>query len=121
MSYNIKDMKVEKAWFEKALAPLGYTVGQDYGSAVGFFDGHDTDFWLSSDGNGEGGHIAFAAKSQEEVQGFYEAALAAGGKDNGKPGYRSYWEGYYAAFVYDPEGNNVEAVFYDYDYNAAHS
>jgi len=44
----------------------------------------------------------------------YEAALAAGGRDNGGPGYRDYWPGYYAAFVYDPDRHNIEAVWYDY-------
>ena len=59
-------------------------------------------------------HIAFEAHSAEQVRAFHKAALAAGGKDNGKPGYRDYWPGYYAAFVLDPDGNNVEAVWYDY-------
>ena len=51
----------------------------------------------------------------DEVAAFHRAALAAGGKDNGGPGYRAeYWPGYYASFVYDPDGNNIEAVWYDY-------
>ena len=58
--------------------------------------------------------MAFEAKSSAEVEAFHKAALAAGGKDNGKPGYRDYWPGYYAAFAYDPDGNNIEAVWYDY-------
>ncbi|MEJ0007737.1 MAG: VOC family protein [Steroidobacteraceae bacterium] len=57
--------------------------------------------------------MAFAAKSREEVQAFHQAALKAGGKDNGGPGYRDYSPGYYAAFVYDPDGHNIEAVWYD--------
>jgi predicted lactoylglutathione lyase len=60
-------------------------------------------------------HLAFEAKSKEEVEAFHKAALAAGARDNGRPGYRKdYWPGYYAAFVYDPDGHNVEAVWYDY-------
>jgi predicted lactoylglutathione lyase len=58
-------------------------------------------------------HIAFQASSSAQVEGFYKAALAAGGKDNGGPGYRNYSPGYYAAFVYDPDGHNIEAVWYD--------
>lgn len=55
-------------------------------------------------------HIAFQAADEETVQRFHAAALAAGGRDNGAPGYRDYHPGYYAAFVLDPEGNNIEAV-----------
>lgn len=56
-------------------------------------------------------HIAFAARSMEEVDEFYRAALAAGGRDNGKPGRREGVMGYYGAFVLDPDGNNIEACF----------
>ncbi|MBU6388747.1 VOC family protein, partial [Patescibacteria group bacterium] len=58
-------------------------------------------------------HIAFRARGKAAVQKFYKAALAAGARDNGAPGYRDYSPGYYAAFVYDADGNNVEAVWYD--------
>ena len=62
---------------------------------------------------GPGIHIAFAAESREEVDAFHAAALAAGGRDNGAPGVRTeYSPGYYGAFVIDPDGNNVEAVFH---------
>jgi len=57
-------------------------------------------------------HIAFQAPDEETVQRFYAAALRAGGRDNGAPGLRDYHPGYYAAFVLDPEGNNIEAVFH---------
>ena len=57
-------------------------------------------------------HLAFQAKSHEVVEAFYKAALANGGKDNGKPGERPYHPGYYAAFVLDPAGNNIEAVYH---------
>ena len=59
-------------------------------------------------------HLAFEAKNQLEVEAFYEAALAAGATDNGGPGYRDYWPGYYAALVCDPDGHNIEALWYDY-------
>ena len=62
-----------------------------------------------------GSHVAFEAKNKEQVDSFYKEALRAGGKDNGAPGYRvDYWPGYYAAFVHDTDGNNVEAVWFDY-------
>ena len=57
-------------------------------------------------------HLAFQAESQEMVDKFYQATLAAGGRDNGAPGKRPYHPGYYACFVLDPDGNNVEAVFH---------
>jgi catechol 2,3-dioxygenase-like lactoylglutathione lyase family enzyme len=57
-------------------------------------------------------HLAFQAPDKETVQAFHKAALAAGGRDNGAPGERSYHPGYYAAFVLDPDGNNIEAVYH---------
>ena len=57
-------------------------------------------------------HLAFAAKDRDAVDRFHAAAIAAGGRDNGKPGERPYHPGYYAAFVLDPDGNNIEAVFH---------
>jgi lactoylglutathione lyase len=57
-------------------------------------------------------HLAFQAPDRETVERFYKAALAAGGRDNGAPGERNYHPGYFAAFVLDPDGNNVEAVFH---------
>jgi catechol 2,3-dioxygenase-like lactoylglutathione lyase family enzyme len=71
-------------------------------------------FWIDvSHPHGVRQHTAFRARSREEVQAFYAAAMAAGGRDNGAPGLRSggYPPGYYAAFVLDPDGNNIEAVF----------
>lgn len=56
-------------------------------------------------------HLAFQAKDRETVDAFYSAALAQGGRDNGPPGVRAYHPGYYAAFVLDPDGNNIEAVY----------
>jgi catechol 2,3-dioxygenase-like lactoylglutathione lyase family enzyme len=111
----VSDYRVSKEFYKKALAPLGYTNNMEHGEAGGFNDGKNTDFWIGKGETVAKGHLAFEAKSRAEVEAFYEAALAAGGKDNGKPGYRrDYWPGYYAAFVYDPDGHNIEAVWYDY-------
>ena len=105
-----------KRFYVKALAPLGYRKNMDFGEAAGFNDGKNTDFWVAEKDTVTPSHLAFEAKSAQEVQAFHEAALAAGGRDNGAPGYRpDYWPGYYAAFVHDPDGHNVEAVWYDYD------
>ena len=88
----------------------------DFGEAIGFNDGKNTDFWIAKRDTVTPLHLAFEAKSRNEVEAFHKAALAAGGKDNGEPGYRAeYWPGYYAAFVHDLDGHNVEAVWYDYE------
>jgi len=89
---------------------------------VGFAPKYDgPDFWIHQcpeeqkkevKGEVQKTHIAFKGKSQGQVREFYEAALKAGAKDNGKPGERDYVKGYYAAYVLDPDGNNVECVYY---------
>ena len=114
-SLAVSNYQKSKAFYAKALEPLGYRSNMEYGEAAGFNDGKNTDFWISKKNSVVPMHVAFEAKNSAAVQAFYQAALAAGGKDNGGPGYRDYWPGYYAAFVHDPDGNNVEAVWYDYD------
>jgi catechol 2,3-dioxygenase-like lactoylglutathione lyase family enzyme len=110
----VSNYQKSKAFFAKALEPLGYHNNMEYGEAAGFSDGKNTDFWITKHAKVVATHVAFEAKDRAQVEAFYEAALAAGAKDNGGPGYRDYWPGYYAAFVHDPDGNNVEAVWYDY-------
>jgi catechol 2,3-dioxygenase-like lactoylglutathione lyase family enzyme len=117
-SIFVRDYESAKEFYKKALVPLGYTLTMDHPEwkAGGFNDGKNTDFWISAGKEFAPGHIAFAAKSKGEVEAFYKAALAAGAADNGTPGFRKdYWVGYYAAFVHDADGNNVEAVYFDYD------
>ena len=112
----VADSERAKSFYSRALAPLGYTQEMDFGDSAGFNDGRNTDFWVAEQDTVQATHLAFEAKSREEVEAFYQAALAAGAKDNGGPGYRTeYWPGYYAAFVYDPDGHNIEAVWYDDD------
>jgi catechol 2,3-dioxygenase-like lactoylglutathione lyase family enzyme len=117
----VSDYDKLKKFYESALKPLGYTLTMDHPEwmAGGYFDGKNTDFWISQKKGVTAGfqsHVAFETKSKKEVDDFYAAALAAGGKDNGAPGYRKhYWPGYYAAFVHDADGNNVEAVYFDYE------
>jgi len=110
----VSDYSKSKAFYMKALAPLGYTNNMEYGEAAGFNDGKNTDFWIAREDTVVPTHLAFEAKSQQEVEDFYKEALTAGATDNGGPGYRDYWPGYYAAFVYDRDGHNIEAVWYDY-------
>ncbi len=112
VSVPVANFAKSKKFYVAALKPLVYALTQDFSDAAGFFEGGHTSFWIAKkDGHKGGIHVAFLAKSCEEVQGFHTAGLKAGGKDNGKPGRR---EGYgYAAFVYDPDGNNIEAVLFE--------
>jgi catechol 2,3-dioxygenase-like lactoylglutathione lyase family enzyme len=102
-----------KAFYSEVLATLGYRNNMEYGESAGFNDGKNTDFWISKAESVVPTHLAFEASSRKQVEAFYKAGLAAGGKDNGGPGYREYSPGYYAAFVLDPDGNNIEAVWFD--------
>jgi catechol 2,3-dioxygenase-like lactoylglutathione lyase family enzyme len=106
-----------RAFYEAALAPLGITVlevideNEAGGTAVMMGDSEPFFVFADNEQPGEGTHVAFRASSRAQVDGFYEAAMAAGGKDNGAPGIRAqYHPNYYAAFVHDPDGINVEAV-----------
>jgi catechol 2,3-dioxygenase-like lactoylglutathione lyase family enzyme len=114
-SLGVSNYRKAKEFYIKALAPLGYSNNMEYGEAAGFNDGKNTDFWIAKQDTVVSTHVAFEARTKDEVEAFYRAALAAGGKDNGGPGYRpDYWPGYYASFVHDPDGHNIEAVWYDY-------
>jgi catechol 2,3-dioxygenase-like lactoylglutathione lyase family enzyme len=118
IGFPISDYARSKAFYLQALAPLGYTlvmeVRQDENDspAAGFGADGKPDLWIG----GEGGlqrpiHIAIAAPNRAAVDAFHRAALAAGGKDNGAPGLRPHYHpDYYAAFVRDPDGHNIEAV-----------
>ena len=109
---NVGDFEQGKRFYEQALAPLGYSVQMEFPGAAGFGTGEGIpDFWIGSSEERGTTHVAFSANDRAAVDGFYEAAVAAGGKDNGSPGLRPhYHETYYAAFVHDPDGNNIEAV-----------
>ena len=110
----VSDYKKSKQFYIKVLATLGYINNMEEGQAAGFYDGKNTDMWIVQEDVITPTHLAFEAKNQQEVKDFYAKALDAGATDNGGPGYRDYWPGYYAAFVYDPDGHNIEAVWYDY-------
>ena len=109
----VKNYRKSKTFYTKVLRPLGYHNNMNFGDSAGFNDGENTDFWISAAKKVVPTHLAFHAKSSAKVRAFHKAALAAGAKDNGKPGYREYSPGYYAAFVHDPDGHNVEAVWFD--------
>jgi catechol 2,3-dioxygenase-like lactoylglutathione lyase family enzyme len=112
---NVKGYAASRAFYEQALAPLGYRVVMafDEHNAAGFGTSDDKpEFWIGQrEPYGVGAHVAFACDDRATVDAFYAAALAAGGTDNGPPGVREHYHPtYYAAFVFDPDGNNVEAV-----------
>ncbi|QIG47978.1 VOC family protein [Nordella sp. HKS 07] len=119
VGFAVTDYKTSKAFYEKALLPLGIglvmevTPEQTGGDAhAGFGEGRKPYFWIGTGAKPKGGqHVAFAAADRKSVDAFYTAAIAAGGRDNGKPGLRPiYHPDYYGAFVLDPDGNNIEAV-----------
>ena len=117
VSIKVKDVEQAKAFYEAALAPLGYARGIEYpGGMQLLVEGEPGDVWVAPLPEGAEAvptHVALRAADAAAVDAFYEAALAAGGTDNGAPGPRDYHPGYYAAFVLDPEGNNIEAVIHD--------
>jgi catechol 2,3-dioxygenase-like lactoylglutathione lyase family enzyme len=109
---HVSDYKKAKKFYVAALTPLGYRNNMEFGESAGFNDGKNTDFWISKD-KVVPTHLAFQTDSHGKVEAFHAAAIAAGAKDNGAPGYRDYSPGYYAAFVIDADGHNIEAVSYD--------
>ena len=109
---SVADMAKSKAFYRAALAPLGYGLLMEFDEFAGFGVAPKPDFWI-----GQGApnvppiHVAFRADSRALVDAFHEAALAAGGRDNGAPGLRPHYHAnYYGAFALDPDGNNIEAV-----------
>ena len=119
---NVSTPSVSRRFYEAALAPLGLAVMMEVTAAesggfyegVGFGENGKPVFWTGGGSTKPLSgpcHIAFAAQDRAAVDAFYAAAMAAGGRDNGKPGLRpEYHANYYAAFVIDPDGHNVEAV-----------
>ncbi|MCB9396676.1 MAG: VOC family protein [Acidobacteria bacterium] len=119
MGLSVSDIQRSKAFYSAALGAIGYELLMDFPAEVtgstafaGFGEPPKPDFWI---GQGEPNkpalHVAFRVDSRAAVDAFYEAALAAGGRDNGAPGLRPHYHpNYYGAFVLDPDGHNIEAV-----------
>jgi catechol 2,3-dioxygenase-like lactoylglutathione lyase family enzyme len=110
----VTDYNQAKEFYSSVLEPLGYKLNMEHGPAAGFMaDGH-TSFWIMEKPTVQPGHVAFGAKTRESVNKFYDLAIAGGAKDNGAPGLRSdYSPDYYAAFILDTDGNNIEAVCFN--------
>ncbi|HZO98192.1 MAG TPA: VOC family protein [Gaiellaceae bacterium] len=108
---NVSDYARAKAFYERALAPLGITVQMELGTACGFGVEAKPFSWIRVQEPVAPVHVAFTCEDRSSVERFHEAALAAGGVDNGGPGLRPHYHPtYFAAFVRDPDSNNVEAV-----------
>jgi catechol 2,3-dioxygenase-like lactoylglutathione lyase family enzyme len=109
---GVSDLKASKAFFLRALSPLGVGVVMEVSDAAGLGRGQKPSLWLGATiCKPLPLHIAFAADNRGQVDEFYRQALAAGGEDNGAPGIRPHYHAnYYAAFVIGPDGHNVEAV-----------
>ncbi len=119
---NVSNFAVSRAFYIKALAPIGYQMLMELSASVtggyegaGFGEPSNPDFWIGSGTpNQPPIHIAFRVASRSKVDAFYQAALAAGGRDNGAPGLRPHYHpNYYGAFVLDPDGHNIEAVCHE--------
>ncbi|HEY6641631.1 VOC family protein [Povalibacter sp.] len=119
---SVSDFARSKAFYAAALEPLGYQIimelkPEDTGgyAGAGFGVPPKPDFWIGmGKPNDPPIHIAFRAATRAVVDRFYEAAMAAGGRDNGPPGLRPHYHpDYYGAFVLDPDGHNIEAVCHD--------
>jgi catechol 2,3-dioxygenase-like lactoylglutathione lyase family enzyme len=113
IGFGVVNFQVSRAFYESALAPLGLVpVGHVGPDQAMFGRGGRPQLWIGYTGTvASPMHIAFSAESRAQVAAFHKAALAAGGRDNGGPGLRpQYHPHYYGAFVFDPDGHNVEAV-----------
>lgn len=121
VSFGVSDLTRSRAFYDAVLAPFGATRLMDFNtageSASGYGNGNEPVFWIGVRGSGakpqpSGGlHVAFHAASRAQVDAFYKAAIAAGGRDNGPPGLRPHYHpNYYAAFIFDPDGYHIEAV-----------
>jgi catechol 2,3-dioxygenase-like lactoylglutathione lyase family enzyme len=114
---GVLDYERAKTFYTAVLAPLGVALvmevigEQEDQPACGFGQKGKPEFWIGEGSTSPKLHVAFMAKTRKEVDAFYRAALAAGGKDNGAPGVRAHYHAnYYSAFVYDLDGHNIEAV-----------
>lgn len=111
VSLKVSDFARSQAFYDQALRPLGASRLMGDGQ---YFTGYGVDrpvFWIGAGGGPGSVHVAFTTRDRATVDAFHQAALAAGGRDNGPPGLRlHYHPTYYGAFVLDPDGNNIEAV-----------
>jgi catechol 2,3-dioxygenase-like lactoylglutathione lyase family enzyme len=115
LGLGASDYEASKSFYLKALAPLGVSAVMEGPFGVGLGREGKPTFWLHQTADKVSPlHLAFAARDRKEVDEFYKAALAAGGRDNGAPGLRPHYHpNYYGAFVIGPDGHNIEAVCHE--------
>jgi catechol 2,3-dioxygenase-like lactoylglutathione lyase family enzyme len=115
VTIGVTDIESSKRFYDHALRQLGIERLHTDPEFAGYGANEIAVFWIGlRDRPQSGSHIAFAASDRNAVDEFYRAALAAGGRDNGPPGLRpQYHDHYYGAFVFDPDGHNIEAVCHD--------
>jgi catechol 2,3-dioxygenase-like lactoylglutathione lyase family enzyme len=114
LGLEVREYRRSKDFYLAALAPLGIELMMEFEGRIGGFGREGKPFfWLREGEPAAGIHVAFASPDSDTVDAFYSAAIGADGEDNGAPGPRPHYHpGYYGAFVRDPDGNNVEAVFH---------
>jgi len=114
VAVNVGEWDRAKRFYEELLGPLGYrVVYEEDGTLAYFADERGLDFGIGRRDPVGGTHVAFACPDGETVERFHANALALGGRDNGAPGIRARYDAsYYAAYVLDPDGNNIEAVWH---------
>jgi catechol 2,3-dioxygenase-like lactoylglutathione lyase family enzyme len=114
VSLPVKRLAAARKFYETALGAIGMTINMDVGSAFGMGSRNEKIFWISLKRGASGGaHHAFSVGSRALVDAFHRAGLTVGGTDHGAPGPRpNYGPHYYAAFLKDTEGNNIEVVCY---------
>jgi predicted lactoylglutathione lyase len=114
VSLKVQDFPVSVRFYESALTPLGFQLCSRDDTSAGFGPAGQPALWIQPGGAhaGHGTHVALCATNRHAVDDFYACGLRAGGQDNGKPGVHvEYGPSYYAAFLIDPDGNNLEAVY----------
>jgi catechol 2,3-dioxygenase-like lactoylglutathione lyase family enzyme len=112
VSLPVSDVERSRRFYEMALSPLGYSLLMQHPiSGTGFGRAGKPDFWIREGAGSTAVHVAFSSPDRATVDAFHAAAVAAGGRDNGRPDLRpEYHSTYYGAFILDPDGNNIEAV-----------
>ena len=112
VAVNVGEWDRAKRFYEELLGTLGYrVVYEEVGALAYFADDRGLDFGIGRRDPIGGAHVAFACSDRSSVNRFHEVGLAAGGTDNGAPGIRAQYDAnYYAAYVLDPDGNNIEGV-----------
>jgi catechol 2,3-dioxygenase-like lactoylglutathione lyase family enzyme len=111
LGLHVKDLDASVRFYEAALAPLGLVLGSRDATSAGFGPPGEPALWLYASKTASAAHVALRAADRAAVDRFHRGGVEAGGRDHGRPGVRAdYAPTYYAAFLLDPDGNNVEAV-----------